>query len=253
MQLSDLYIIDTHSHINTGMPHDTEVNEAYYADVDYLNEMRKAARINQTFISSFSAVSDSSTILEENEKVRRICEERDYLYQWVVVDPRIPETVTQAREILKTDKCVGIKLHPLLQKYSILDYKRELFGFASEFGAKVLIHPESNPTHVIPVANEYPDVTFIMAHLNGKNDEHIAAIAGAKHRNVYTDVATMCSMYNRAVENAVTKIGSDRILFGTDTYAAGFIRGRIEYAIIPEEDKINILYNNARRLFADKI
>ena len=253
MRLTDLYIIDTHSHINTGTPHDTNVNEAYFADEKYLNEMRLAAKIEKTFISSFASVIEPSTILNENALLRDLCEEKDYLYQWVVIDPRISETITQAREILGTRKCVGIKLHPYLHKYSILDYKRELFGFASEFGARVLIHPESCPSHVIPVADEYPDVTFIMAHLNGKNEDHIAAIAGAKHRNVYTDVATMSVMSNRAVENAVEQIGSDRILFGTDTYAAGFIRGRIEYALIPDEDKKNILYNNSLRLFADKI
>ena len=253
MILSELKIIDTHSHINTGTPYDTAETDAYLADIDYLNKMRVGAGIAETFISSFAAVSEPSTILNENAVLREICEERDYLYQWVVVDPRIPETVTQARQILGTRKCVGIKLHPHLHKYSILDYQRELFGFASELGARVLIHPESCPTHVIPVADEYPDVTFIMAHLNGLNDEHIAAVAGAKHRNVYTDVATMCSMYNHGVENAVSRIGSDRILFGTDTYAAGFIRGRVEYALIPEEDKVNILLNNAKRLFGDKL
>ena len=253
MLLSELKIIDTHSHINTDAPDDTKVNEAYYADEEYLNEMRLGAGIEKTFISSFASVIGKTVIPEENAKIRELCEEKDYLYQWVVIDPRVKETFAQAREILLTKKCVGIKLHPYSHQYSVLDYKRELFGFAAEYGARVLIHPESLSTHIIPVANEYPEVTFIMAHLNGMNNDHIAAIAGAKHRNVYTDVATMSSMQNRALENAVSQIGSDRILFGTDTYAAGFIRGRVEYALIPEEDKVNILLNNARRLFKDII
>ena len=48
-------------------------------------------------------------------------------------------------------------------------------------------------------------------------------------------------------------VGFERILFGTDTYAAGFQRGRIEYALIPDEDKANILRNNALRLFGSKL
>ena len=39
-------------------------------------------------------------------------------------------------------------------------------------------------------------------------------------------------------------------MFGTDTYAGGFQRGRIEYAMKSDEDKANILRYNAKRLFA---
>ena len=253
MLLSEMKIIDTHSHINPGTPYDTPVDEAYSVTEEYLNEMRLGANIEKTFISSFASVTEPSTILSENARIRELCEEKDYLYQWVVIDPRIPDTFSQAKEILLTKKCVGIKLHPYLHKYSVLDYKRELFGFAAEFGARVLIHPESKATHILPVADKFPEVTIIMAHLNGMNDDHIAAVAEAKHHNVYTDVATMSSIKNHGLENAVSKIGSDRILFGTDTYAAGFIRGRVEYALIPEADKIRILRDNALELFKDKI
>jgi predicted TIM-barrel fold metal-dependent hydrolase len=92
-----------------------------------------------------------------------------------------------------------------------------------------------------------------MAHLSGEDNDHIEAIDKAKHHNVYTDVATVSSIKNRCIEYAVSRIGSDRILFGTDTYAPGSIRGRVEYAPISDTDKINILRDNALRLFADKI
>ena len=59
----------------------------------------------------------------------------------------------------------------------------------------------------------------------------------------------MDSLRNKLIEYAVSQIGSDRILFGTDTYSAGAQRGRIEYALISEQDKENILLNNAKRLF----
>ena len=59
----------------------------------------------------------------------------------------------------------------------------------------------------------------------------------------------MDSLKNRVVEYAVSQIGSDRILFGTDSYAAGAQRGRIEYALISDRDKENIFVNNAKELF----
>ena len=75
------------------------------------------------------------------------------------------------------------------------------------------------------------------------------AIEFAKNGNVYVDTSGIASSRNYGVEYVVSRVGSDKILFGTDTYAAGFQRGRIEYALIPEEDKCNILRYNAEKLF----
>lgn len=46
------------------------------------------------------------------------------------------------------------------------------------------------------------------------------------------------------------KVGSNKILFGTDTYSCAFQRGRIDYADITELDKENILYKNAFNMFS---
>ena len=87
-----------------------------------------------------------------------------------------------------------------------------------------------------------------MAHLGG--EAYVDAVEFAKHRNVYTDTSGIASSNNLMVEYAYSRIGADRILFGTDTYSAAFQRGRIEFAMIPREDKRKILRDNALRLFA---
>ena len=248
---SHIPAIDTHSHVNTDSPFDNAESDGYNAHPEHLELIGKAANIEKVFISSFAAVKDPESIIHENTVVRQMCLTDSRLYQWVVIDPRIEATLKQAREILNTDKCVGIKLHPPFHKYSILDYGDSVFSLAAEFGTRVLIHPESKATHILPFADKYPDVSFIMAHLSGDEDDHVSAIARAKHHNIYTDVATVSSIKNRCLEYAVSRIGSDRILFGTD--APGSIRGRIEYALISDSDKINILRNNALGLFADKL
>lgn len=251
--LAELKIVDTHAHINTDSPFDNEENTATNAHFEHLLAKWCAANVECGFISSFASVKDPTSVCSENVLVRELCQKHDDLYQWVVIDPRIEESFRQAREILPMKKCVGIKLHSPYHKYTFAEHGHRIFSFASEFGARVLIHPEGKATHILPFANEFPDVTFIMAHLNGMEDDHIAAIDGAKHRNVYTDVATAGILRNNALEYAVSRIGSERILFGTDTYDAGCMRGRVEYARISESDKINILNGNARRLFADRL
>ena len=253
MNFSEISIIDTHSHFSSGTPSDPQRSESHKDSEEFLNRMRIAANIEKTFMSTFASVMDPAYVVSENEYLRKLCLERDYMYQWVVVDPRIDESIFQAREILKTEKCVGIKLHPVYHKYSVLEYEEKIFPLAAEFQTRVLIHPEGKAGYILPVADKYPDVTIIMAHLSGKDDDHIDAIKRSKHRNIYTDIATIGSASNNAVENAVEQIGSDRILFGTDTYAAGYLRGRVEYSAISDGDKLNILLNNALRLFSDKL
>lgn len=251
--MPEILAIDTHSHINTDTPFDNEESDAYCAHWDYLAQVNSAAGVELTFVSSFAAVKDPPSILDENARLAELCQSERRLRQWVVVDPRIEDTLRQARALLGSPHCVGIKLHPPYHGYSVLEYGEPVFSLAAELGVPVLIHPEACATHILPFADKYPTATFIMAHLSGSSEDHIAAIERAKNSNVYTDVATVSSIKNRGLENAVSLVGSERILFGTDTYAAGFIRGRVEYALISELDKQNILRNNAARLFADKI
>ena len=169
------------------------------------------------------------------------------LYQWIVVDPLNEATFEQADRMLKNEKCVGIKLHPVMHHYSTEEHGEKIFSFAAKHSAIVQIHPDKAADFILPFADAFPNVTFIMAHLGGEN--HINAVKNAKHRNVYTDTSGKASLKNMLIEYAVSQIGSDRILFGTDTYAASSQRGRIEYAMIPEQDKENILFHNAKRLF----
>ncbi len=247
MEIKSLKAIDTHTHINHGSPYDTKVSEIYTATLEELLEISRAARIEKMFCSTFPSVLSTEPIIEDNEYLFNLCQEHEGLYQWVVIEPRIDETFKQARRMLNHGKCVGIKLHPSYHKYPLKDHAKKIFSFASEFGAIVQIHPDIPPSEYVEVADEYPDVTFIFAHLGSV--PHVDAIERAKHRNIYTDTSGGASVNNRVIEYAVERVGSDRILFGTDTYASGFQRGRIEYALISDEDKINILRSNAERLF----
>ncbi len=88
---------------------------------------------------------------------------------------------------------------------------------------------------------------LIIAHLGSA--EHIDAIKRAVHGNIYTDTSGGASNNNHVIEYAVSKVGADKILFGTDTYAAPFQYGRIALAPISFENKEKILFGNAMRMF----
>ena len=65
------------------------------------------------------------------------------------------------------------------------------------------------------------------------------------HSALRADVA--CCAHARTHRYAVEEVGSDRILFGTDTplYFSPMQRARIDYAQISDADRANILRNTA--------
>ena len=248
--------IDTHCHLNYG-PKDSLVHnyltdkmqegDFYTAYWDVLSKISEMAHIGKVFVSPFDGVLDKNRTEASNEYMFDLANKIDSLYQWVIIEPENENTFMQAERMLKSEKCVGIKIHPVCHKYSVEEYGDKIFSFASKHSAIVQIHPEKGADYIIPFANQYQNVTFIMAHL--KNEHHIKAVRNAKYENVYVDTSGIASIKNMTIEYAVSQIGSEHILFGTDTYSAASQRGRIEFAMIDQSDKENILLNNAKRLF----
>ena len=248
--------IDTHCHIHYGEKRKLVHNYLskimqegvfYSAYPHVLKQISESAHIEKMIASPFDGVLDSERVEQANEDMSKIVTANVFLYQWVIIDPRNDRTFTQAERMLKNEKCVGIKLHPVCHKYSLDEYGDKVFSFADQHFAIVQIHPEKAADYILPFANRYTKTRFIMAHLGG--EAHIRAVKNAKHRNVYVDTSGMASLKNMIIEYAVSQIGSERILFGTDTYSAASQRGRIEFSMISNRDKENILLNNAKELF----
>jgi predicted TIM-barrel fold metal-dependent hydrolase len=248
--------IDTHCHVHYGAKEKLVYNHLsnlmqegvfYSAYPDALKRISECAHIGKVFLSSFDGVLDSERVEQSNEDVLKLVAANDFLYQWVVIDPRNDNTFAQAERMLKTEKCVGIKLHPVCHKYSLEEYGDKIFSFSDKHSAVVQIHPEKAADYIIPFANNYTNTRFIMAHL--KDESYIHAIKKSKYGNVYVDTSGMASLKNLLIEYTVSQIGSERILFGTDTYSAASQRGRIEFSMISKRDKENILLNNAKELF----
>lgn len=241
--------IDLHCHMNSGSAYDTKVHNLYYADFERLIEERNRFSIVATAMTTFSAVLSSREIISENQYMWNYAEHYDNVYQWVVVDPRDEESFHQANEMLKSNKVLGIKIHPPYHGYDYMEYADKLCSFADTHNTAMLMHPHNNEriSEVVAIADNYPHMKLIVAHLGF--DEHIKAIDKAKNGNVYTDTSGSLSYQNNVIEEAVRRVGSEKIFFGTDTYACAFQYGRIHFANIPDRDKENILYRNALREF----
>ena len=248
MDIKEIKAIDSHLHFEHFPKYD---NEMQVSDQETIWKVARTANVEKIFISTLEAVGNTEMVESGNDYLWNLSQELDYLYQWVVIDPRNENTFLQAKRMLGNGKCVGIKLHPKGHNYTLAEFGDKIFSFASDFGAIVQIHPEDSATWILPHADKYPDVTFIVAHMcSWLGRAYADAIEQAKHGNVWTDTSGMASFYNQGIEYVVNRVGADKILYGSDGYAAGFQRGRIEYAQISDEDKAKILRYNAEKLFA---
>ena len=180
------------------------------------------------------------------------------LFLWAVVNPLQPKTYAQAAELLKREKCFGIKVHPEEHRYPITQYGAEIYEFAAKNHAVIETHSGeqwSMPEDFCEFANRYPEVTTIISHLgcgwDGDYRHQIKAIQNNRHNNLLTDTSSAQSMNCNLIEIAVSEIGSEKILFGTDSgcYFSPCQRARIDHARISEQDRMNILCQNGLRLF----
>ncbi len=238
--------IDIHTHYNSGSPFDSTTHALYQCTPSFLREEYESANIALGCFSSFASVCSTEPVYEENVTTAALAAEHPWFYYWAVIYPHDSRTYEQAHNMLADEKCIGIKIHPSYHQYTLADYGDAIFSFAAERNATVLMHP-AEFDRIPSFADAYRDCRIIVAHLGSL--EHVDCIRRAAYGNVYTDTSGSASLSNNVLEYAVSQIGAERILFGTDTYSAGSQRGRIEFARITAEKKKDILYRNALRMF----
>lgn len=239
--------IDIHSHFNHGSPFDCPADLMHRRDLDYIVAGYDNIGIDFFGMSTYASVLEHpECIAEENRYLFDRVQGDRRMFQWVVIDPRQENTYRQAEQMLGHRKVLGIKIHPYFHGYDIEEYGDALFSFANAHRAVLLMHPQK--IEKMPdFANRYPNMTLIIAHLGSL--EHIEAIKQAKNGNIYTDTSGGASNNNHVIEYAVSQVGAEKILFGTDTYAAPFQYGRVALAPISLEDKEKILFGNAMKMF----
>ena len=192
-------------------------------------------------------------VLRGNEKLLQEAEHARGIYFWVVVNPLVPESYAQAADMLQHPRVLGIKVHPEEHLYPIKDHGAAIYEFAARHNAVIITHSgeqNSLPEDFCFFANRYPETKTITSHLgcgfDGSYEHQIRAIEMNEHDNLFTDTSSARSMMHRLIEFAVERIGSEKILFGTDNtcYFSPSQRARIDFADISEADKLNILYRN---------
>jgi hypothetical protein len=93
--------IDIHSHFNHGSPCDTPQNLTHIRDLEFVKAGYDRFGIQYAGMSTFaSVVHHPECVVEENHYLHNLVQKNNWMYQWVVIDPRQPETYRQAQQML---------------------------------------------------------------------------------------------------------------------------------------------------------
>ena len=264
MKLSDIKAIDAHAHYGTYFREDGDplVDKFMTGTATEVVARARACNVEWTIASPLAGLLPRGRpdSVAGNDAAFREVPAVPGLLQYVIVNPLQPKTFDQARAMLKSPYCVGIKIHPEEHGYRIADEGDKLFDFFDEVQAPVMTHsgcPNSLPAAFVPFADKHPRVRMLLAHLgngtgdHGRADLQVRAIQAARHDNLWVDTSSARSILPGLIEWAVRELGAERVLFGSDTplYDVAMHRTRIEMADVPAAAKRLILRDNAVKFF----
>ena len=265
MSSESIQAIDVHGHYGRyDCGREGLVNEFMSGDAPLVAARAQRANIRLTLVSPLQALlpRGRGDAVAGNRHAARIVGETPGLAHYVVIDPRCPETYRQADEMLPRPKCAGIKIHPEEHLYPIREFGAGIFEFAARHRAVVMSHSSdqnSLASELVEWADRFPEITLILAHLgwgwDGDYTHQVRGVQRSRQGNVFTDTSSARSITPGLLEWAVREIGSDRILFGTDTplYLAAMQRVRIDQAELTDAQKNQILHENAERVFGPRL
>jgi uncharacterized protein len=203
-------IIDSHCHAGKGDgltgPWDTAATLDKY--------LVRAARAGITHTVLFSAF-HSDYAFANREVARIVSSHPDRFFGFAFVNSvhdrgRVHKMVRQAVEEFGF---VGIKLH----RYDA-PISREVCEAARAYSLPVIYDVMGAVSVCELLAQEYPDVNFIIPHLGSFADDWRAQVALidhlVRHRNIYTDTAGIRRF--DILEQALQRAGARKILFGSD-------------------------------------
>jgi len=192
------------------------------------------------------------------------------------VDPRDPG----APELLEREMAAafkGVKLLPVNRCYRVSDPEcRPFFEKANELKAPICIHygvtvdptgdlRYADPIDLSPVARDFPDVSFVIAHFGAGWLDSVLRLA-YQCKNVCVDTSGTNNWMDYHVpkmtlaevfERTLTAIGPERVLFGTDAGTTSAYRTWIKFQQmrvmeemgLSDRDRDLILRANAVRVY----
>jgi len=244
-----LEVIDFHRHMGPSTP--TYGASEVLKDID-------AVGIDRTV--GFPTASPTSDYSERNNFIsQEMKKSSDRIIGFCRVNPWLGGEKC-AKEVARSVKELGLKglkLSPLFEFfYPNAPEMYSIYETARKNKIPILFHsgmnPNSAPALIADAAMEFPEVTFIIAHIGTQVWAEDAIAMAKRVDNLCVDTSSAID-YN--IKKAIKTIGAERVLFGTDSpfSSAGLELAKVtEYLKLPTDQLRLILAENAKRIVGIK-
>lgn len=201
-------------------------------------------------------VPDEAEVKKLNDRVLRAMRKWPNLYVgFVYVNPKHGKAALRAIDEAADAGMQGIKLwtacyaddpsvFPIAERAIELQWPVVQHAWQKWTGN---LRTESEPRHVARLAERYPDLKLVMAHIGGDWEYGVKAVRHCP--NVCVDTSGSIA-HTGMLEMAIDELGAERVVWGTDMPGADLIYtlAKIDRAPIRPSSKDKILGTNAERL-----
>lgn len=252
--IDDMLVIDAHAHItHKGVRGATRV-AMNQADAAAVVERNRRIGVDKTCVSAWTAIWGDYKLGNEDTR-QALIEFPDAIVGYAVLDPNYVTDWDEECHYYH-EECGFLGMKPYYPRMNI-PYNDKLFEPWYKYGNAhhlfCLLHYSDNfKEEVCGIAGRYPNISFLLAH-SGTSwkvaREHVEI--AKEFTNCYLEI-TLTSVTSGVIEYMVQELGSERVLYGSDTPMRDPFPqfGWVAYTDISEEDKRNILGRNMERILA---
>lgn len=206
-------VIDAHAHLGRCRVFDLEVSAR-----DLLAAMDRNG-IYAAVVMPFPGAIDPKSVHDDIGKLAQAHPGR--IYGMVNLNPHCDpdEYFAEAQRCVRDLGFVGLKLHTIGHAVNPLSRDAaQVFETARELNVPVMVHsgpgtPFALPSHLLPRAKEFPDVSIVIAHAGFIFYTGEAYVVARECPNVYLETSWLFPDDLRWLIHAV---GAERIMMGTD-------------------------------------
>jgi len=182
---------------------------------------------------------------------------RDRFFPCVWVNPLLgPRAIETADKYAKAG-WRALKLQPAMHQFSLIDAAVfTVIEVALRHAMVVIIHTggstTASPWAVGELAGRYPEAHIVVDHMGGADMEYVnaAILVAEQHPGLFLGTSQM--PFYRKYQEAVRRIGSDRLIFGSDAPVVHPLPEfqRVRIAGFSHADEAKIFGTNLARLLA---
>jgi len=242
-------IIDVHAHMGWDYVFDEDFT------VEELHGKHKDHGITTTIVQPGSC-HEIETVMEQHNAIAELAKQHPgEFYGMANPNPHLRDAVyeREVRRCVEELGFVGIKIHTTAHGVNPGGRNgKKVFELARKLNVPVMIHtgagiPFANPSNLIPVAEQFPEVNIVIAHCGMMvlAGETITAMEWCS--NLYADVTWTAGFL---VRRWVQEIGANRFMFGSDhADNAGTELAKIRTSGLSPEEEEWLMYRTAQSVY----